>query len=156
MEGPTPVSALIHAATMVRHIGNNNSNINIKIFENTLIKDENNLIIFRKEEEQKLHPFFITGFSDGESTFSVRVRQSKISKFGFTVGPVYAICAEANIENLKLLKKVQDFFGEIGSISLSGGNIYRYEVSSLKGLSIIINHFDNYPLQTTKFIHFKL
>ena len=31
-----------------------------------------------------------------------------------------------------------------------------YEVSSLKSLNIIINHFENYPLETTKVIHFKL
>lgn len=45
--------------------------------------------------------------------------------------------------------------GGIGWISTSG-NMYTYEVTSLKSLRIIRNHFENYPLETSKYIHFIL
>jgi hypothetical protein len=137
---------------MVNFSNNNNLNTNINIFETQL--NIHNFNYYK--EKQKLHPYFVTGYTDGDGSFSIRIRKSKTNKVGFTVGPVYSIGAEANIENLKLLKKVQNFFGGVGSISKCGGNMYIYEVSSLKSLNIIINHFQNYPLETTKVIHFKL
>jgi hypothetical protein len=137
---------------MVKFSSNNNLNTDINISETQL-----NIHNFNDyKEKQKLHPYYVTGFTDGDGSFSIRIRKSKTNKVGFTVGPVYSIGAEANIEKLKLLKKVQNFFGGVGSISKCGGNMYIYEVSSLKSLNIIINHFENYPLETTKVIHFKL
>ena len=68
---PTPVSALIHAATMVYNItinNNNNNNENNKI-------DESN-----KSEYKGLNPYFITGYVDGEGSFSVRLRKSAESR----------------------------------------------------------------------------
>lgn len=147
MEGPTPVSALIHAATMVTHAIKN------KIINTFLIKNENNFIYETKKS--KLNPYFVTGYSDGESSFSIWIRTSNKSKFGFNINPVYSIGAEANIENLKLLESIKNFFGDIGSISLCD-NMYIYEVSSIITLRVYINHFEKYPLEITKIIHFKL
>nr|YP_010608730.1 hypothetical protein PNX16_mgp041 [Drechslerella dactyloides]WAN89810.1 hypothetical protein [Drechslerella dactyloides] len=35
-------------------------------------------------------------------------------------------------------------------------NIYQYKVSGIKNLQIIINHFDNYPLITQKYVDYIL
>lgn len=51
--------------------------------------------------------------------------------------------------------EVKEYLGGIGSISRST-NMYQYEVSSIKSLISIRKHFDNFPLQTTKYVHFKL
>ena len=75
--------------------------------------------------------------------------------FGYNVSIVYSIGAEVNPLNLELLKKVQDYFGGVGSISKSG-MMYYYEVSSIKALINVRKHFEEFPLQTTKFVHFKL
>ena len=132
---PTPVSSLIHAATMV----NSKNYLNIK----------------KINKESNLHPWYITGYSDGESSFSIRVRRSPLSKLKFHISIVYSIGAEINIENKKLLDLVKVFFKQEGSTSKCG-NMYIYEVSSLKGVKIIRNHFENFPLQTTKIIYFQL
>nr|YP_010608751.1 hypothetical protein PNX16_mgp020 [Drechslerella dactyloides]WAN89831.1 hypothetical protein [Drechslerella dactyloides] len=34
--------------------------------------------------------------------------------------------------------------------------MYYYEISSIKSLVYVINHFEKYPLQTTKYVHYKL
>ena len=107
-------------------------------------------------KENRLNPYFVTGYSDGESSFSIRFITSNRSKFGFIINPVFSLGTEANVENLKLLERIKDFFGNIGSISLCGGNMFYYEVSSITTLQVIINHFEKYPLETTKIIHFKL
>ena len=54
-----------------------------------------------------------------------------------------------------MLKLVKYYFNEQSSINKSG-NLYLYEVSSIKNLKIIRNHFENFPLQTTKLIYFQL
>jgi ABC-type glycerol-3-phosphate transport system permease component len=80
-------------ATMVNFSSNNNLNTNINIFETQL-----NIHNFNDyKEKQKLHPYFVTGYTDGDGSFSIRIRKSKTNKVGFTVGPVYSIGAEANI-----------------------------------------------------------
>jgi len=102
----------------------------------------------------KLHPWFVTGFTDGEGSFSIRLRRSS-NKFRYHVSIVYSIGAEVNPLNLKLLEKVKEYFEEVGSISKTG-NMYYYEISSVKSLVYVKNHFEKYPLQTTKFVHYKL
>lgn len=103
----------------------------------------------------KLHPWFITGYSDGESSFSIRVRTSPSSRFGFNISIVYSIGAEVNPVNKNLLEQVKEYFTGAGSISKSG-NMYYYEITSLKSLINVRKHFEEFPLQTTKFVHFKL
>lgn len=103
----------------------------------------------------KLDPWFITGYTDGEGSFSIRLRAKSNSQFGFHISIVYSISAEINPLNLKLLEQVKEYFGGVGSISRSG-NMYNYEVSSIKSLVNVRKHFEEFPLQTTKYVHFKL
>ena len=141
---PTPVSALIHAATMVYNTTINNNN-----------KDNNKFDESDKSVYKGLNPYFVTGYVDGEGSFSVRLRKSAESKWGYKILPVFSIGGQINPYNRELLEKVKEFFGGVGWISTSG-NMYTYEVTSLKSLHIIRNHFENYPLETSKYIHFIL
>lgn len=90
----------------------------------------------------KLHPWFITGFTDGEGTFSIVVRVSKTYKLGYRVVPVYSVCVKNTIENNFLLKLIQNYFGGIGHIC-SSGNISRFEVHKLEEHKIIMKTFLN-------------
>ena len=74
---------------------------------------------------------------------------------GFHISIVYSIGAEINPENKKLLKLVKYYFNDQRSINKCG-NSYLYEVSSIKELKFIRSHFENFPLQTTKIVYFKL
>lgn len=130
----------MNTATMVDHSTKNNNKIN----ESNVIKSEN----------KGLNPWFITGYTDGEGSFSVRLRKSATAKWGFNILPVFSIGAQNNSSNKELLDKVKEFFGGIGWIS-SSGNMYYYEVASLKSLHIIKNHFFNTLLkQVSIFISF--
>lgn len=110
---------------------------------------------FSSNIKSKLHPWFITGFTDGEGSFSIRLRKKSSGLYGFHISIVYSICAEVNPLNLKLLEQVKEYFGGVGSISKSG-NMYFFEVSSIKSLPIVRKHFEEFPLQTTKYVYFKL
>lgn len=54
---------------------------------------------------------------------------------------------------MELLNSIHKFFN-VGAVSLSGKGLARYRVRSLKDLEIIIKHFKDYPLQTSKAISF--
>jgi hypothetical protein len=56
-----------------------------------------------------LDPWFITGYTDGEGSFSIKVKQRTNTKFGFYIDPVYSIGAEINPYNLILLKVLKLF-----------------------------------------------
>lgn len=53
------------------------------------------------------------------------------------------------------MKKIQAYFGGIGTISLRKGEYAQFRVFSLEDLNIIINHFDKYPLITQKKIDYE-
>lgn len=100
-----------------------------------------------------MHSWWITGFCDAESSFTVTVIKSSERKVGWTVKPKFTI--GLHIKDLSLLKQIQAFFGV--------GNIYTYKetaiyvVSSIDSLiNVIIPHFTKWPLITQKLADFLL
>lgn len=85
----------------------------------------------------------------------MRVRTNLRSRFDFHISIIYSIGAELNPENKKLLELVKYYLNNQGLINKSG-NLYLYEVSSIKELQIIRSHFENFPLLITKIIYFQL
>ena len=106
----------------------------------------------------QLNPFYITGFVDGEGSFMVALykRPARDSKIGWGVRAQFQIVLHAR--DLPLLKKIQTFFGGIGSISESKvRNTVSFCVASIKEINeVIIPHFDNYKLLTQKQVDFEL
>jgi hypothetical protein len=99
-----------------------------------------------------LNPWFLTGFSDAESNFTVRIIKSNSVKVGWIVQPVFQIGLHKR--DLNLLEKIRIFWG-VGEIYHKEESC-NYMVQSLRGLNVIVNHFEKYPLLTKKLEDFKL
>ncbi len=115
-----------------------------------------NLNIFNISKIKDIKPLWITGFSDGESSFSVSISRNALYKTGFSFIPVFAI--ELKDKDLDLLYKIQIFFKGVGKVRLikSKGHAV-YTVSSITELKeVIIPHFIRYPLLTVKRVTFLL
>jgi len=100
----------------------------------------------------QLNPWFITGFADAESAFSILVQPRLDSKTKWRVKAIFAI--GLNKKDLAILEKIQAWFG-VGRIYSSGTKVY-YKVESFKDLQVIIDHFDSYPLVTVKRLDYDL
>ena len=97
--------------------------------------------------ETELNPWFITGFSDAEGCFTIKVQPNAKLKTKWRVRPVFSITL--HLKDLSLLEVIQKNLG-VGKISKSGKKAVIYAVDSIKEMPVIINHFDNYPLITQK------
>lgn len=113
-----------------------------------------------KSDKSKLQAYWVTGFSDAESTFSIRIAKDKSRLLGIRILPVYSI--ELHIRDIKVLYKIREFFN-VGSVKVrirDGKSTGIYSVQSIKDLiGVIIPHFIKYPLITQKqadFILFSL
>ena len=109
--------------------------------------------------EAKLNPWFVTGFTDAEGTFTVVIVKDSKRKVGWRVLPKYQICLHAR--DYVLLLHIQQYFGGIGSIHQQNTgestNLVYYTVSNVKELTnVIIPHFLNYNLLTQKAEDFRL
>jgi len=102
----------------------------------------------------KLHPYFVTGFCDGESYFSISISKSSKMKTGWIVNLQFGISLHK--KDLNILELIQTFFGGVGTITSHGKTKVQYRVSSIKELQVIIQHFDNFPLITQKWSDFQL
>lgn len=104
----------------------------------------------------ELDPYWVSGFADGESCFSILVLRSKEYKIGFQVRAFFTI--GLSINDKILLYQIQKFFGNIGSIRINKKNSsIHWIVSDIKQLTnIIIPHFIKYPLITQKAVDFEL
>ena len=92
-----------------------------------------------------LHPNWITGFSDGESTFGVHVSKSKTHKLGFSVRVWFAVSQDER--DLKILEALKNYF-QIGFIFKDSGDrkVWVYKISSYEDINKkIIPFFDQAP-----------
>ena len=71
---------------------------------------------------------------------------------GWSISPCY--CINLHGRDLELLKDVKNFFKNVGHITI-GRKTAIYRVRDKKGLLVIMNHFNNYPLQTSKYINYQ-
>lgn len=97
--------------------------------------------------ESKLDPSYVTGFTDGEGSFILTIIKDNKYKLGWRVACRFVISLHK--KDLILLNSIKNFFNT-GNVFLMGKDASQYRVESLKGLDIIINHFDQYPLKTKK------
>ena len=98
------------------------------------------------ENKEKLNPWFITGFTDAEGCFSIKVQPNAKLKTKWRIRPVFSITL--NSKDLNLLESFKYTLGT-GTISKSGKSSI-FAVESVKDLPLIIDHFDKYPLITKK------
>lgn len=96
-----------------------------------------------------LHPYWVTGFADAESSFSLKVSKKSTSKISWHIIPEFRI--ELHSRDILLLRKIHSFFS-VGTISERKSlNKVVYSVQSYRDIiNVIIPHFDNYPLITQK------
>ncbi|RPB17846.1 hypothetical protein L211DRAFT_895080, partial [Terfezia boudieri ATCC MYA-4762] len=57
-----------------------------------------------------LHPYFITGFSDAESSFCIKVVKDRRSKLGYSAKLVFQIGLHK--KDLALLNMIRAYFGD--------------------------------------------
>ena len=88
-----------------------------------------------------LHPWFITGFVDGEGSFMVSILKNPKVRSGWQIQSVFQIALHK--KDIKLLKLIQAYFGGIGKIAKHGKYSYSYKVRYLEEiLDKLLPHFD--------------
>jgi LAGLIDADG endonuclease len=103
--------------------------------------------------EGDVNPWFVTGFSDAESSFSILIQVNSKYTTGWRIKPIFAIGLHK--KDLKLLENLQSYLG-VGKIHIHSKDSFQFRVDSLKELQVIINHFENYPLVTVKWADYIL
>lgn len=106
-----------------------------------------------KSISSKLHPWFVTGFVDAESSFYLKILKNKKHSTGWVV----ELCFQIGLhqKDRPLLELIQLFFG-VGKITKLGKDSILYRVSSNKDLAVVIGHLDKYPLLTQKRADYEL
>jgi hypothetical protein len=108
-----------------------------------------------KDKSTLINPFFITGLTDGEGSFMISVKKSLAYRQHWKVQALFVITLHK--KDLELLKRIQSFFGGIGSIDRKGEDILQFRIFSIEQITnIIIPHFDKYQLLTQKKADFEL
>jgi len=110
--------------------------------------NNNNFFGHSTLSEPVLSPAFITGLTDGEGCFGLYLQKTPKISIGYQVKYEFAIVLHDR--DRALLEKVQLFFNGIGGIDQHGKSSSKYRVSSIKDISVILDHFDKYPLLTQK------
>ena len=113
-----------------------------------------------ENQRERLNPYWLVGFTDGEGCFSISIFKNNTLKSGYQIFPEFVLTQSA--KSLKTLEKVQTFF-QCGRIYENKRydnhreNLYRYCVRNRVDLTKkICPFFDKYPLETAKKNDFEL
>jgi Heme/copper-type cytochrome/quinol oxidase, subunit 3 len=129
---------------------------NCYIFNNVINRSSSSQLYSNKRfystmsvERKILSPYWVTGFADAESSFSLKVSKKSTSRSGWHIIPEFRI--ELHNRDSYLLREIHAFFG-VGIITeIENKNKVVYSVQSRRDLTnAIIPHFDQYPLITQK------
>jgi len=118
---------------------------------------QNTTNLKNNSSNSELEPYWVTGFSDAESTFSIRISRDKSRLLGIRILPIYSI--ELHIRDIEVLYKIKEFFivGSVKERIRNGKSTGIYSVQSINDLiTVIIPHFIKYPLITQKQADFLL
>ena len=105
---------------------------------------------------------WFSGFVDGEGCFTISSYGSR--EQGYTVLPQFLIvCRADDIDILKTMEKIfggRLYYREPGENQLkrvpNTKPSYRWNVNTKKGLRLLVEHFDKYPLRSKKGRDYKL
>jgi len=109
------------------------------------------------DSKNKLDPYWVTGFCDAESSFSIRVGKDEKRFKSLRISPIFTI--ELHEKDSKLLEQIREFFtvGTIIKRIKNGNPSVIYSIQSIKILKqVIIPHFNKYSLLTQKKEDFRL
>ena len=106
-----------------------------------------------KKHNLIIDPWFLTGFVDAEGCFTLSITKSKIVKSGWVIKPRFKISLHE--KDLQTLKSIQSSFS-VGRINKQGLESYQLRICIIKDISVIIDHFDKYPLISQKFVDYQL
>jgi hypothetical protein len=108
----------------------------------------NNKLYSTQSTSNKLDPYYVTGFTDGEGCFYIGISPNSKSSSGFIIKLSFKIGLHK--KDKELLNLIKSYFG-VGKISILASDSVLYRVSSIEELKLIIDHFDRYPLITPKY-----
>ena len=125
------------------------------LLKSVKLKKGNSEIYLGAVKDPALHPSYVSGFVDGEGSFSVSILKRGMYKTGYNIKPVFTL--NLHSRDTVLLNRIQYFFG-VGKITIRSKNRSVYlTVGSLKDLTnVIIPHFENFPLLTKKQADYEL
>lgn len=111
----------------------------------------------RSSNNKKLNPWYITGYSDGDSSFWFSIIPNNKLKVNFEIRPGYSIIAAINPANYELMLLLDEYFCGIGSILTDNKTkMYEYRIQGFKNCLIVKNHFLSYPLMTYRLVYFTM
>jgi len=100
----------------------------------------------------KLKPYFITGLTEAEGSFSISKHKDIRAKYGFNIGLRFKITMLTN--ETELIHLVKDFWG-CGTISYGNNGTINFEVKDIYSIDkFIIPHFTSYSLRGIKYLDY--
>lgn len=114
-------------------------------FNSTKVQNSSIPSLSSKPNKFKMHPWFVTGFTDGEGCFHISITKDKGKKVGWIIKLIFQISLHEKYR--ALLEQVNDFFG-VDNIYQQGPQSIIFQVCSIKDLKIIFNHFNKFPMVT--------
>jgi hypothetical protein len=119
----------------------------LNVVHNLKIMDKNvKKILSRFKGKQKELHYYLSGFIDGEGSFSVAIIEHPMQKLGWMINPCFQVYQHE--KHREILEVCRHVFGE-GTIYRKSGThpVLNFSINSLRGIQEkVIPFFDKYPL----------
>ena len=148
---------VVNIACMRCALKNFERNSYINILSNQIFKKSYSSITINKSDyinsESPINPWFLTGFADGEASFIIYTQKTDNTKLGWATWVAFEI--NINDKDIAILKDIKSYLG-VGKINQKSNGSCVYSIRALNEISVLIDHFDKYPLITKKYADYLL